>query len=172
MDISAKPAPSEYALYFGTYINLVPEGSIVAILTEQLAATAAFYRDIPEEKSLLRYAPGKWSLKETLLHIIDAERIFSYRALRFARNDSTPLPGFEQDDYVAASHADGREWNSLIEEFEVVRGATIALFESLSGEEWMRRGTSSGVEISVRALAYAIAGHVIHHQAIIERHYL
>ena len=172
MTLTSRPESSEYALHYGTYINLVPEGSIVAILTDQLFQTSAFYRNIPEDKSLFRYAPAKWSIKEILSHISDVERVFSYRALRFSRNDKTALPGFEQDDYVRGGNFQSRILASLIEEFEVVRGATIALFESLDGEVWMRRGSASGAEVSVRALAYAIAGHVIHHQAIIRDRYL
>ena len=118
---------------------------------------------LSEEKLLYRYAPGKWTIKEILVHIIDDERIYSYRALRFARNDRTELPGFEQDDYTAESNANERSLDSIFEEYEAVRKATIALFNGLDNEALLRRGKADGNEDTVRALAYHIAGHELHH---------
>ncbi len=166
-----RPEPGEYAGYFAKYVERVPEGDIVAVLRAQLPETLAYYGAIPEEKTLHRYAPGKWSIKENLVHISDSERVMAYRALRFARNDRTALPGFEQDDFVAAADADARSWGSILGEFDAVRRATLALFEGLGKEAWTRSGTANGNALSVRALAYVIAGHVIHHQAVVEEKY-
>jgi DinB superfamily len=118
------------------------------------------------------YAPGKWSLKQSIQHVNDSERIFSYRLLRIARADQTPLPGFEQDDYVRNSNANQRQWSSLIEEFEAVRAATLALVRSIPGEAWTRVGTSSGALGSARMFAYVIAGHVVHHAELTSTRYI
>ena len=129
-------------------------------------------RSIPSEKGDYRYAPGKWSIKELLGHVIDGERIFAYRALRFGRNDQTALNGFEQDDYVAAGAFDKRELSDLIDEFEEVRRATIHLFRGFDETAWTRRGVASENEVSVRALAYIIAGHELHHMGVLRERYL
>ena len=120
----------------------------------------------------MRYAPGKWSLREVLGHIIDAERIFAYRALRFARNDPTELPGFEQDDLIPAAHFDQRPWADLLAEFELVRRSNLLLFAGFDREAWLRQGVASRNRISVRALAYVIAGHELHHLRVIRTKYL
>src|ERR1700729_1380040 len=126
------PEPAEYQSYYGRYISLVPGPDLVQTLDLQIARTLPALRDITEEKSLYRYAPGKWSIKEVLGHLIDAERIFAYRALRFARRDSTPLPGFDQDPYVSAANFDSRPWHDFIAEFEHVRRSTILFFRALA----------------------------------------
>ena len=167
--IAGKPDASEYASTFGTYINLVQSEDVLSALSEM---PLAGLRSVSGEASLRRYAPGKWSLREVVGHVIDAERIFAYRALRFARNDSTALPGFEQDDYVPAAHFDRRPWGELLDEFELVRRGNLLLFAGFDGEAWLRRGVANGVAISVRALVYAVAGHELHHLRIVRTKYL
>lgn len=164
-------AASEYAPYYERYISRVT-GDILDELKEQPAALAAFIHNIPPEKGDYAYAPGKWTLKEVLGHILDTERIMAYRALRIARNDQTPLPGFEENDYAAAARYSERDLESLLEEFELLRRSNLFLFESFSAEELKRSGTASGQTVSVRALLYIIVGHVKHHRMIIEERYL
>jgi len=168
----ARPATSEYAPYYEMYVSLVPEGDMVSTLDQQFAATFKILSGLDESKGNYRYAEGKWSIKELLGHVIDGERVFSYRAMRFARNDQTPLPGFEQDDYVRAADFDARSLADLIEEFTAVRRASIALFKSLREEDWTRRGTASNNPVSVRGLAYIVAGHEAHHIAVLQSKYL
>ena len=168
----AAPEPSEYLPYYGKYVSLVSGDHLTATLATQLDHTLATLRGISNEKSLHRYEPGKWSIKEVLGHVIDAERIFTYRALRFARNDQTPLAGFEQDPYVAAANFDARRWEDLIAEFEHVRRSTILFFKALTPEEANRSGTASNANITVRALGYIIAGHELHHMWILRERYL
>ena len=166
------PEPTEYQPYYGRYISLVTGPDLAQTLEHQLAQSLPLLQGIGEEKSLLRYAPGKWSIKEILGHLIDAERIFTYRALRFARNDQTPLAGFEQDPYVATAHFDQRPWSGLVQEFEHVRRSTIPFFGALTPEETLRSGTASQHPITVRALGYIIAGHELHHMAVLRERYL
>jgi DinB superfamily len=170
--MTLRPEPSEYAPYYGKYISLVPEGDIVRTLEAEAASTLALLHSITEEQSLHRYAAGKWSIRETYVHLTDTERIFSYRALRFARGDKKELQGFEQDDYVAPSAADSRSWQSIVEEYSAVRQATIALFRNLPSDAWTRTGIASGNLISVRALAYNIVGHDLHHRKLLRERYL
>lgn len=170
--MTATPELTEYPPYFGRYISLVPGHNLTSTLETQLDESLATLRPISEEKSLHRYEPGKWSVKEVLGHLIDGERIFTYRALRFARNDQTPLSGFDQDPYVAEAHFDSRPWNDLIAEFEHVRRSTILFFRALTPEAMLRSGTSNQAVISVRALGYVIAGHEIHHMRILRERYL
>ncbi len=168
----APPEPSEYQPAYAPYVALVPGDDLVPTLETQLVHTHPTLRQISSEKSLHRYAAGKWSIKEVLGHVIDAERIFTYRALRFARNDQTPLPGFDQDPYVAAANFDTRNWNELIEEFEHVRRSTVLFFRGLSPEQMLRSGTASQAPITVRAIGYVIAGHELHHMQILRERYL
>ena len=169
---TTRPDASEYAPYYEKYISLVPAGEVVATLSEQLDETLALLRGLSEEQAGARYAPDKWSIKEVVGHVIDTERIFSHRALRFARNDQTPLPGYEQDDYVRAAGFDRRTLADIASEFEHVRRATLALLRSLDAEAWLRRGVANNNEVSVRALAHIMAGHVVHHMQIIRTRYL
>jgi hypothetical protein len=164
-----KPEASEYASSFGTYINLVQSDDVMSTLAEMPLAAL---RSVPDEASLKRYAPGKWSVREVVGHVIDSERIFAYRALRFARNDTTELPGFEQDDYIPPAHFDQRPWAELLDEFELVRRGNLLLFAGFDREAWLRRGVANGVAITVRALVYAVAGHELHHLRIIRAKYL
>lgn len=166
------PEANEYQSYYGRYISLVPGQDLIQTLDQQTASTLPVFGAISEEKSLYRYAPGKWSVKEVLGHLIDAERIFTYRALRFARKDPTPLHGFDQDPFVEAANFDSHPWSDLIAEFEHVRRSTILFFRALSPEDLLRFGTASGNAITVRALGYIVAGHELHHLAILRDRYL
>jgi uncharacterized damage-inducible protein DinB len=168
----ARPGKDEYAAYYEKYTSLVPEGDVVETLARQSQETLALLRSVPEDRAGSRYEPGKWSVKEVVGHILDAERIFAYRALRFARGDRTELPGFEQDGYIEAADFDARTLADLAEEFESVRRSTLKLFGNLSAEAWLRRGTASNSEVSVRALAHIIAGHELHHVNILKTRYL
>lgn len=167
-----RPTSGEYADYYDRYISLVPVGDIVETLESQLDSTLALLHSINGAQANERYAPDKWSIKELVGHLIDSERIFAYRALRFARADKTPLSGFEQDDYVRCAGFDDRALADLAEEFEHVRESSIILFGSLNDEAYQRRGLANEVEISVRALAYIIAGHEVHHVNILKTRYL
>ena len=170
--VPGRPAESEYAPYYGKYVRLVPDGHIIGTLTRQIGETVAMLRGVPEERGGHRYEPGKWSIKEAVGHMADAERIFSYRALRIARGDRTPIPGFEQDDYVRLANSDARRLEDLIDELAQVRRATIALLRGFDDAAWTRTGTASDNPVSVRALAYIIAGHELHHAEIFRTRYL
>lgn len=167
------PAAGEYAPYYSRYISKIPHDTPVL---DQLHHNAVIVKELitslPEEKLLYRYEPGKWSIKEVLVHIIDTERIMAYRALRIARNDQTPIPGFEQDDYVPYSAADARDITDIMEEYEAVRKATLTLFHSFTAEAFDRKGTASENTVSVRALAYIITGHELHHLQVLQEKYL
>lgn len=168
-----KPEPDEYPAHAATYIDLVAgDGRLLDHLERARRATVERFRAMPEETLLHRYAPGKWSIKEVLVHIVDDERIYSYRALRFARGDLTPLPGFEQDPFAAASGADERPVTDILAEYAAVREATIALFRGLPETALLRSGVADGSRSSVRALGYHLAGHEIHHVKLIEERYL
>jgi DinB superfamily len=169
---ATRPQATEYLPYYERYISLVPDGDVLRTLTEQLDSTLSILRSLPEEKAGFRYAPGKWSIKEVVGHIIDGERIFAYRALRFARNDQTPLPGFEQDDYINNATFDDCKLSDLIDEFEHVRRGNLLMFRQLDDEAWTRRGIASDAEVSVRALAYILAGHERHHMKVLKEKYL
>ena len=170
--VIARPAADEFTSYYGKYIARVPDGDLCRILADQLAETLALIRSIPEARGTHRYAPGKWSIKEVLGHVCDSERIFSYRALRIARGDATPLPGFEQDDYIPTGRFDRRTLADLSEELSAVRHATLELFRHLDATALARRGTASDHAITPRALAYVIAGHERHHVAGLKENYL
>jgi len=173
MKLIPKPIVGEYAPYTIMYINLLPDdGLILKHLRDNLENTVRFIRLLPEGKLTTRHAEGEWTIKEILVHVVDDERIYCYRALRFARNDTTELPGFEQDEYVPYSGANNREIEAIIEEFISVRRATITFFESLDEEALIRKGIGSGNIMSVRAAAYHIAGHELHHINSIKENYL
>lgn len=170
--IISRPDATEYLPYFGKYVSLVPDGDIIDLLHKQLEETLDILREIPEAQAGFRYGEDKWSIKELVGHMIDSERIFAYRALCFARNDETPLPGFEQDDYIRNAAFDERTLDDLASEFESVRRSTIFLFKPLNAEVSMRTGQANGSAASVRALAYMIAGHELHHRSILRERYL
>lgn len=167
-----KPQDTEYAPYYGKYVSLVPDGNIVETLTKQMGETLAAWRAVPADKAEHRYAPGKWSTKEMMAHVIDTERVMSYRALRIARGDKTPLPGFDQDVMMANTDWSTRTVADLADEFEAVRKANLHLFSHLSDAAWKQVGTASDNPISARALAYIIAGHELYHQEILRDRYL
>lgn len=164
---------NEYHPYFETYIAPLSdrEESMLELMEVSAQSFVELLLDLPEEKEQYRYAEGKWTIKELLLHVIDTERIFQYRALRFARNDQTELPGFDQDVFNDFAEANGRTLQSLIDEFVAVRQASITLFASFSDEALLRMGQASGNGISVRALGYLVTGHQLHHQRIFEERY-
>ena len=166
-----RPKAGEYNPYYDRYISLIPGSDIVATLAAELPKTVALLSSHSESDGDLRYAPGKWSVKEALGHMIDTERIMAYRALRIARNDHTPIEGFEQDDYVLNSPYEALRLADLADEFKVVRAATLSLFRNLRPDDWMRIGIANKNEVSVRALAYIIAGHELHHRHILEERY-
>ena len=172
MKLIAKPQPGEYAPYASMYISLLPDdGLLLKYLKDNLKSTKDFIQSLPKEKLTYRYAEGKWTIKEVLLHIIDDERVYAYRALRFARNDQTELPGFEQDDYARHSNANARSGKSILQEFTAVRKATLALFAGLPENAFTRTGVANNHSVSVRALAYHLAGHEMHHLNIIKQRY-
>jgi len=167
-----KPDSAEYAPYFEKYISLAHEEEIVATLDKQIEGTLSLIRGLSAAQGDLRYAPGKWSVKEVIGHLIDAERILAYRALRFARNDATPLPGFDENLFVANADFGSRSLADLADEFEHTRKSNVYLFKGLDGEASLRRGVSNNNELSVRAIAYIIAGHELHHAGILRSRYL
>ncbi|HJQ32024.1 MAG TPA: DinB family protein [Pyrinomonadaceae bacterium] len=168
----AKPESNEYASYYEKYVSLVPEGGVVETLERQGAETLALLRGLTEEQGARRYEEGKWSVKQVFGHVVDTERIFAYRALAIARGEQQPLPGMDQEDYMAGVDFDARTLASLADEFEAVRRSTVLLLRSLTPEAWARRGTASGYEVTVRALAYILAGHEAHHVRILRERYL
>ena len=173
MRLIEKPKDGEFPPYANMYIKLLPDdGLLLKHLEDNFIATKELILSLNEEKLNYRYAANKWTIKEILVHIIDDERIYAYRALRFARNDQTELPGFEQDDYTLHSQANTRSLESILGEYEAVRYATIALFNGLPEDAFLRRGTANNNKATVRALAYHIAGHELHHMNIIREKYL
>jgi hypothetical protein len=169
--VASRPGPGEYAPNYETYISKVKGNDIVGILEAQRLQMAQLFAAHSERDGNFRYAPDKWTVKEVLGHVCDTERIFAYRALRIARGDQTPLPGFEQDDYVRGGNSAERTLADLAEEFGLVRGASIAFFRSLQKDAWQRRGVANKNEVSVRALAFIVAGHELHHRLILEERY-
>ena len=172
-----RPQPGEYDPYYDRYISLVrhneaPGNDILAAFDDQRRQTLLLLSGRTEADGDLRYAPGKWSVKELLGHVNDTERIMSYRALRISRGDATPIEGFEQDDYVRNGPLARRPLSDLIEDYIAVRRATVSLFRNLDDAAWTRRGTAAGNEVTVRALAYIIAGHELHHRRVLEEKYL
>lgn len=167
-----RPHADEVPEYYVRYVNLVPDGDIIDILESQIHEALALVEGLDDESALYRYQAGKWSVKEVLGHLIDCERVFACRALRFGRGDETSLPGFDQDAYVAAGKFDRRPLSDLLQEFLAVRRATVALFRGFGEEEMQRRGVANEVPVSVRAIAYIIAGHERHHRTILRERYL
>jgi hypothetical protein len=166
-----RPETGEYAAYYEKYISLVSGTDVTGALEAQRVQTMQLFAGRSERDGNFRYAADKWTVKEVLGHVTDSERIFTYRALRIARGDQTPMEGFEQDDYVRSGGFNERPLASLAEEYACVRGASLALFRSLGKEVWLRRGTANKNEVSVRALAYITAGHELHHRQILDERY-
>lgn len=169
--MNRKPESTEYAPFYEKYVALVPSADILSLLETQRLQMTQLLTACSERDGNFRYAPGKWSVKEVIGHLSDCERIFTYRALRIARGDSTPLPGFEQDDYVRTAGSGRRQLQDLAEEFSLIRNSTIALYRSLDDDAWARRGSANKNEVSVRALAFITAGHELHHRQILEERY-
>jgi hypothetical protein len=167
----ARPQAGEYAPYYDRYVSLVRGDDILNTLDQQRRDTMLLLSGRDEEDGDFRYAPDKWSAKEVLGHVCDTERVFAYRALRFARADATPVAGFEQDDYVRNGPFAQRPLADLVEDFIAVRRATLSLLRNLDEAAWPRRGVANKNEVSVRALAYIIAGHELHHRRILEEKY-
>lgn len=167
----ARPQSDEYAPYYERYISLVQHDDILNALDQQRRQTMLLLSCRNDDDGNFRYAPEKWSAKEVLGHVCDTERVFAYRALRISRADATPLEGFEQDDYVRNGPFAHRPLADLVEDFIAVRRATLSLLRNLDEAAWMRRGIANKNEVSVRALAYIIAGHELHHRRILEEKY-
>lgn len=167
-----RPVPGEYAAFHATYVAMVPDGDVLATLKTQHGETVRMLARLGEKKSRYRYAPGKWSIREVVGHLIDAERVFTYRALTFARADRNPLPGFDENMWASSSNADARTLKSLIDELKAVRAATLALFRGFNEEQLARTGIASGHQVSVRGLVYVTTGHERHHAKILRERYL
>ncbi len=171
--IIPRPTPHEYAPFYARYIERVPEGSnLPALLEAQATELDVLLAGLDEAKALHRYAPGKWSIKEMVGHLADAERIMAYRLLRIARGDATPLAGFEEDDYVKIAAFDQRTLVNLRAEFQAVRQATLALIRSLDAEAFARRGIANQNPVSAAAIAHILFGHTAHHMAVLRERYL
>jgi hypothetical protein len=170
--VIARPEPSEYASYYNGYVGAVPRGDILELLESGVGRTMGLLGNLGEDRALFRYAAGKWSIKEIVGHLCDAERVYAYRALRFAREDPTALAAFDHDDYVARGMFDARPLADILGEFRVVRAASVALFRGMEGEMFARKGHASGFEFTVRAIPYILAGHENHHIGVIETKYL
>ena len=167
----SKPSPTTYPPYFQKYIDLVPDEELLVGFANQAVIIKNLLGSITEEKSVFAYAPGKWTLKDLLQHMIDTERIFCYRALCFARKEAFHLPGFDENEYAANASANNRTWQSLKEEFIAVRNATELLFKSFSEEELLRSGIANNIPTSSVSMGFIALGHVYHHKKIIEERY-
>ena len=167
-----RPNENEYPVYYSNYINLVEDDNIISVLENQIDFVKEFFINISEEKSNFRYAEGKWTIKEVFGHVIDTERIFAYRALRISRNDKTPLPGYDQDLFVKNSNFKNVSLQNLVDEFISVRKSNLMMFKNFSSEMWLNIGTANEKLISVRAIAFILAGHLLHHLKVIEQKYM
>ncbi len=168
----ARPNTDEYTAAAAGYVELVPDGDVLALLGEQLAALDTLLGSLTDEQALSRFAPGEWSIKEVVGHLIDAERIFSYRLLAISRGEQASLPGFEQDDYVRAADFDARPFADLREELTLLRRANLLAYRAITPEVATRRGTANGHEVTVRALVYLLAGHLNYHLTDLREKYL
>jgi hypothetical protein len=166
-----RPAESEYASFYAGYISAVPPGNVLELLEAQRAQIPRLAEAIPAERGTFRYAPGKWTVREVFGHLVDAERVFGYRALCISRGDETPLPGFDENRFVTTSGFNTRELSSLAREFALVREANLPLFHHLDAEAWRRTGVANASPVSVRALAFIMAGHVNHHLGVLRERY-
>ncbi len=167
-----RPEAAEYPEYFNSYIGLIKGDDVVRLMESQILSMQAFLSEIPEDREDYTYEEGKWTLKEVLGHIIDTERVMSYRALRFARNDNTELPGFDEKMYVKYADFNKRSVYDLAHEFGLVRESNLALIRSFDEDALNRKGIANGKEVTVRALVYIIAGHTMHHMNVIRSRYL
>ena len=167
-----RPGADDHAPYYGVYVRQVPDGDVLETLARQVGSTVALLTPLDETQAAYRYAPGKWSVKEVLGHVIDVERVFAQRALHFARNDAAPLPSMEQDGWVKTGYFDRRTLASLLEEFSAVRQASLAMFHGFDSEAWVNSGSASGVGFTAGSIPYIIAGHELHHRKVLEARYL
>ena len=169
--IITRPEASEHAPYYSRYVDKVPKGDILQLLKDQMDSTLWMMENLDEAKGDYRYAEGKWTVKEVFGHVNDAERVFAYRAMCISRGDTTPLPGFEQDDYVATGAFNTRPIKHLMAEYQGIRSSTVALLEGLTEEGWKRSGTASDFSVTTKALVWIIAGHELHHLAVLKEKY-
>ena len=169
---ATRPLAGEYTAYFGSYIDEVPDGDVIAVLEAGIGSTRRALATVTEQRAGFRYAKGKWSIKEVIGHLSDTERIFTYRLLTFARGDGGPLPGFDENSFTPAQESDRVPFAWLLDEFTSVRAATLALLKVLPPAAWERGGVASGNPLSARAAAWIIAGHEIHHRRVLEERYL
>lgn len=167
-----RPETNEFAPYYNNYISLIDGDGVMPVLDSQVAELRTMFANVPEEKGTYSYADGKWTIKELLSHLIDGERIFAYRILRVSRGDTTPIEGFEQDDYIENSNANNRSFADLLDEFELQRKSNLLLINNISEESAKLMGTASDKPVSARALVYITAGHVSHHLKILNERYL
>jgi hypothetical protein len=170
--MTRRPARDEADAYYFGYIDQVPGHLVLPVLASQLGEMLALFDGISEEQSLYRYAPERWTIRQVVNHVNDAERLFVFRAFWFARGSDSPLPNFDQNVAVTAAAANNQQWRTLVEDFRAVRAATLTFFRTLPHAAWDRRGVASGNPFTVRALAYITAGHAIHHNRILRERYL
>lgn len=167
-----RPSKDEYAAFYETYVSLVPENDILAVLTAQIGEWQLLFASVSEEESLHRYAEGKWSIREVVGHLVDGERIFAYRAARIGRGDETPIEGFEQDFYVEHSRFHETALADLVKELIHCREANLLMLRQFDERAWGNRGTASGNPVTARAIAFIMAGHIRHHVAVLKQRYL
>jgi DinB superfamily len=166
-----RPTESEYAPFYAGYVSKVPSGDVLEMLESQRSQILALAATVPAERETFRYAPGKWTVREVFGHLGDAERVFGYRAFCISRGDQTPLPGFDEQEYVAASGFNSRALSSLAQELALLRESNLAFLRHLGAEEWQRTGVANANPISVRALAFIMVGHVNHHLGVLRERY-
>jgi hypothetical protein len=169
--IEIRPADAEYAEFYRKYVARVPDGDILKTLAEQIETTCALVEKAGEGKAGHRYAPGKWTVREVIGHLSDAERVFSYRAMRFARADETALAGFDETEYVPAGEFEKRSLASVLDELRAVRAATLALYDGFTADAWTRSGLANTNPVSVQALVWITAGHELHHRTLLDERY-
>ncbi|WP_409303113.1 DinB family protein [Peribacillus sp. SCS-155] len=170
--MNRRPEQDEFHSYYSTYVAMVPEGDIITILEKQIEETIDLLEDLSDDQALFRYGEDKWSIKEVLGHVTDTERVFSYRLLSIARGETAALPGYDQNAYVEMASFDNQPLVLLVENFRAVRQSTLYLLKSLNEDTWLLRGNANGSDVTVRALAYMIAGHELHHRRILQERYL
>ena len=169
---SIRPKADEHLPYYSLYIDRVPDGDVIATLEKQIPETIEFLRSIPEDRADYQYAPGKWTPRQIVGHLSDGERVFQYRAWRFSRADTTPVPGFDENHYVDHAPFQNVSMSDLIDEFEQMRKASVHMFRNMDEDSMSRRGSANGAEITVRALAWIMAGHETHHMQVLREKYL
>lgn len=167
-----RPTQSEYAPYYEGYVSQVSESDVLPVLRAQMDELDVLLERVEPHQETFRYAEGKWSIREIVGHLIDGERVFGYRAFCIARGEQQNLPGFEQDDYMVTSHYDKTELEDLVSELRLIRLGNIAMFRTLDSEAWSRVGAANSNAVSVRALAFIMAGHVRHHMNVLRERYL